>query len=120
MGPLKWRLGEDIFMSQASKLKHLSGHPEPELWLCRVIIALNPITGGLYPVAKTLLWLRVEQVYKLTQGVYPVAKNQMMAPGRASLVMVGRQGFEPWKPSGSRFTVCPLCPLGYLPVRPSS
>jgi hypothetical protein len=32
---------------------------------------------------------------------------------------VGRQGFEPWKPSGSRFTVCPLCPLGYLPVRPS-
>ena len=33
------------------------------------------------------------------------------------LGLVGRQGFEPWKPSGSRFTVCPLCPLGYLPAR---
>ncbi len=35
-------------------------------------------------------------------------------------VLVGRQGFEPWKPSGSRFTVCPLCPLGYLPVSHNS
>ena len=30
--------------------------------------------------------------------------------------LVGRQGFEPWKRNGNRFTVCPLCPLGYLPV----
>ena len=30
--------------------------------------------------------------------------------------VVGRQGFEPWKPVSSRFTVCPRWPLGYLPV----
>ncbi len=38
--------------------------------------------------------------------------------GRESSV-VGRQGFEPWKPAGDRFTVCSLCPLGYLPARVS-
>src|SRR6266536_3809677 len=30
--------------------------------------------------------------------------------------MVGRGGFEPPKASASRFTVCPLWPLGYLPA----
>src|SRR5467141_3912223 len=29
--------------------------------------------------------------------------------------MVGRGGFEPPKAFASRFTVCPLWPLGYLP-----
>ena len=29
--------------------------------------------------------------------------------------VVGRGGFEPPKASASRFTVCPLWPLGYLP-----
>src|SRR5687768_11866832 len=29
--------------------------------------------------------------------------------------MVGRGGFEPPKAYASRFTVCPLWPLGYLP-----
>src|SRR2546426_4308195 len=33
------------------------------------------------------------------------------APG-----VVGRGGFEPPKASASRFTVCPLWPLGYLPA----
>jgi hypothetical protein len=28
---------------------------------------------------------------------------------------MGRGGFEPPKPDGDRFTVCSLCPLGYLP-----
>src|SRR5437868_3150858 len=32
-----------------------------------------------------------------------------------SLKMVGRGGFEPPKAYASRFTVCPLWPLGYLP-----
>ena len=32
------------------------------------------------------------------------------------LKMVGRHGFEPWKSKLNRFTVCPLWPLGYLPV----
>src|SRR2546428_2288709 len=30
--------------------------------------------------------------------------------------VVGRGGFEPPKASASRFTVCPLWPLGYLPA----
>src|SRR5581483_3050322 len=30
-------------------------------------------------------------------------------------VVVGRRGFEPLKAYASRFTVCPLWPLGYLP-----
>src|SRR5437773_12148836 len=30
--------------------------------------------------------------------------------------MVGRGGFEPPKTGASRFTVCPLWPLGYLPA----
>src|SRR5213594_2454792 len=32
-----------------------------------------------------------------------------------SLAVVGRGGFEPPKAFASRFTVCPLWPLGYLP-----
>src|SRR5438046_286996 len=34
----------------------------------------------------------------------------------ASTEMVGRGGFEPPKAYASRFTVCPLWPLGYLPA----
>src|SRR5216683_188980 len=33
----------------------------------------------------------------------------------ALATMVGRGGFEPPKAYASRFTVCPLWPLGYLP-----
>ena len=35
----------------------------------------------------------------------------------ALVTMVGRGGFEPPKAYASRFTVCPLWPLGYLPER---
>ncbi len=31
-------------------------------------------------------------------------------------IKMGRHGFEPWKRERNRFTVCPLWPLGYLPV----
>gem|GEM_PF-4528469 len=31
---------------------------------------------------------------------------------------MGRGGFEPPKAFASRFTVCPLWPLGYLPLKP--
>src|SRR5262249_18403932 len=34
--------------------------------------------------------------------------------------MVARGGFEPPKASASRFTVCPLWPLGYLAIGPSA
>ena len=30
---------------------------------------------------------------------------------------MGRHGFEPWKRERNRFTVCPLWPLGYLPMK---
>jgi hypothetical protein len=39
-------------------------------------------------------------------------------PVRTALdTVVGRGGFEPPKAYASRFTVCPLWPLGYLPER---
>src|ERR1051325_6042719 len=38
---------------------------------------------------------------------------ELFPPG----TMVGRGGFEPPKAYASRFTVCPLWPLGYLPER---
>src|SRR5438309_7747015 len=37
------------------------------------------------------------------------------APTTTAREMVGRGGFEPPKAFASRFTVCPLWPLGYLP-----
>src|SRR5262249_52444116 len=36
-------------------------------------------------------------------------------PDHPRELMVGRGGFEPPKAFASRFTVCPLWPLGYLP-----
>jgi hypothetical protein len=41
----------------------------------------------------------------------PTVKSEHAAPD----TMVGRGGFEPPKAYASRFTVCPLWPLGYLP-----
>ena len=37
-------------------------------------------------------------------------------PAKGRRVEVGREGFEPPKSEDNRFTVCPLWPLGYLPV----
>src|SRR4029453_3682652 len=41
----------------------------------------------------------------------PSVKAGLTAP----VTVVGRGGFEPPKAYASRFTVCPLWPLGYLP-----
>ena len=41
----------------------------------------------------------------------PTGESGLAAPA----TMVGRGGFEPPKAYASRFTVCPLWPLGYLP-----
>jgi hypothetical protein len=38
-----------------------------------------------------------------------------MVDNPSAVKMVGRGGFEPPKAFASRFTVCPLWPLGYLP-----
>ncbi len=32
-------------------------------------------------------------------------------------LIVGKDGFEPPKSKDSRFTVCPIWPLWYLPIR---
>ena len=50
----------------------------------------------------------------------PQTPNARQRPGQAGALlvattMVGRGGFEPPKAFASRFTVCPLWPLGYLP-----
>src|SRR2546427_12046664 len=46
---------------------------------------------------------------RLTQATH--ARSGLAVPA----TMVGRGGFEPPKAYASRFTVCPLWPLGYLP-----
>src|SRR5215468_5566591 len=50
--------------------------------------------------------------WRSTAELFPRA-SRPISPLRASLV--GRGGFEPPKAFASRFTVCPLWPLGYLP-----
>src|SRR5581483_8861774 len=40
---------------------------------------------------------------------------ELFPPASLSSMVVGRGGFEPPKAYASRFTVCPLWPLGYLP-----
>jgi len=49
----------------------------------------------------------------------PVLPARSMSINRnAGPQVVGRGGFEPPKAFASRFTVCPLWPLGYLPACP--
>src|SRR5215510_16559863 len=50
--------------------------------------------------------------WRSTAELFPHA-SRPTSPLRGSLV--GRGGFEPPKAFASRFTVCPLWPLGYLP-----
>src|SRR3989304_1564096 len=45
----------------------------------------------------------------------PPAHAPRSTPEATAVEMVGRGGFEPPKACASRFTVCPLWPLGYLP-----
>src|SRR5215475_9476512 len=51
--------------------------------------------------------------WRSTAELFPRALRR--TPHRFPSV-VGRGGFEPPKASASRFTVCPLWPLGYLPA----
>src|SRR5688572_21348663 len=50
-------------------------------------------------------------------GATPVSNRPpaVLAVLKPIVTMVGRGGFEPPKAYASRFTVCPLWPLGYLP-----
>src|SRR5438552_16458931 len=45
----------------------------------------------------------------------PVSSVRVPTASSARPTVVGRGGFEPPKAFASRFTVCPLWPLGYLP-----
>src|SRR5881392_1466697 len=49
--------------------------------------------------------------WRSTAELFP----RLPVPGQARFEVVGRGGFEPPKAYASRFTVCPLWPLGYLP-----
>src|SRR5882724_549587 len=49
--------------------------------------------------------------WRSTAELFPRTRPSPLA------TMVGRGGFEPPKAYASRFTVCPLWPLGYLPER---
>src|SRR3954447_11534626 len=65
------------------------------------------------------------QLIESTLSAMPVARTgatrillrppTLLSVHAPSLPMVGRGGFEPPKAYASRFTVCPLWPLGYLP-----
>src|SRR5262245_2881178 len=46
---------------------------------------------------------------------FPFRPATLLSVHALPLPMVGRGGFEPPKAYASRFTVCPLWPLGYLP-----
>ena len=48
---------------------------------------------------------------------FPYAPVSNIVVVLRSGMVVGRGGFEPPKAYASRFTVCPLWPLGYLPER---
>ena len=51
--------------------------------------------------------------WRSTAELFPPAVSARPA---VTLQVVGRGGFEPPKAFASRFTVCPLWPLGYLPA----
>src|SRR5262245_63797552 len=46
----------------------------------------------------------------------PMRDASLPAAANMAVRVVGRGGFEPPKAFASRFTVCPLWPLGYLPA----
>ena len=75
----------------------------------------RPGTGG--PVLDPLNLERETGFEPATPSLEGWRSTAELFPPVALLViaMVGRGGFEPPKASASRFTVCPLWPLGYLP-----
>src|SRR5215470_17361924 len=58
--------------------------------------------------------------WRSTAELFPHSLQMSVVYLSSPSAMVGRGGFEPPKASASRFTVCPLWPLGYLPARTRS
>src|SRR5262249_34790885 len=56
--------------------------------------------------------------WRSTPELFPRASSIRLTRGHR--LVVARGGFEPPKASASRFTVCPLWPLGYLAIDPSA
>ena len=54
--------------------------------------------------------------WRSTAELFPPVVLPRSMSVTATQVVVGRGGFEPPKAFASRFTVCPLWPLGYLPA----
>src|SRR6266852_8088509 len=53
--------------------------------------------------------------WRSTAELFPPMVPPRSMSVKTAQVVVGRGGFEPPKAFASRFTVCPLWPLGYLP-----
>src|SRR6266849_4134320 len=54
--------------------------------------------------------------WRSTAELFPPMVPPRSMSVKTAQVVVGRGGFEPPKAFASRFTVCPLWPLGYLPA----
>ena len=85
------------------------GSPSAGTRVLLVVVPISPAeTCAVVPVS------RAETRVPLV--VAPISAHPRSAPtSKAPATMVGRGGFEPPKAYASRFTVCPLWPLGYLP-----
>src|SRR5690349_24376313 len=62
-------------------------------------------------------WRSTAELFPPVRPVRSISSNPAQ---RSRQQVVGRGGFEPPKAFASRFTVCPLWPLGYLPACPRS
>jgi hypothetical protein len=56
--------------------------------------------------------------WRSTAELFPRSRPAPDGVLTRTATVVGRGGFEPPKAFASRFTVCPLWPLGYLPALP--
>ena len=84
----------------------------PSLVQCAVEVERVERETGFEPATPSLEgWRSTAELFP------PVLPTRSMSIKRsAGAQVVGRGGFEPPKAFASRFTVCPLWPLGYLPA----
>src|SRR5438046_10766631 len=60
-------------------------------------------------------WRSTAELFPPFPSAFAALRITLEAPVIDARWLVGRGGFEPPKAYASRFTVCPLWPLGYLP-----
>src|SRR5688572_29836165 len=81
----------------------------PSLVLCAIPGTRVERETGFEPATPSL------EGWRSTAELFPPVVLQRSLSVTIAKVVVGRGGFEPPKAFASRFTVCPLWPLGYLP-----